>query len=60
MLPLDFRDLSIEMDPQEGDELGICSRDAGISDCNGKEILVTYYASCVPPARGMRGSFRGD
>ena len=38
MLPLDFRDLSIEMGPQEGDELGISSRDAGISGCNGKEI----------------------
>ena len=38
MLPLDFRDLSIEMGPQEGDEPGICSRDAGISGCNGKEI----------------------
>ena len=34
VLPLDFRDLSIGMDTLEGDELGICARDAGISGCN--------------------------
>ena len=38
VLPLDFRDRSIGMDTLEGDELGICSHDAGISGCHEEEI----------------------
>ena len=38
VLPLYFRDMSIGMDTLEGDVLGICSRDLGLSGCNEEEI----------------------
>ena len=38
VLPLYFRDMSIGMDTLEGDVLGICSRDVGLSGCNEEEI----------------------
>ena len=48
VLPLDFRDPSIRNESSGGGGAGYLLTRRGV---------VTYYASCVPPARRMRGTF---
>ena len=45
MLSLGACDQSIDMDTLEGDELGICSRDVGISDGDEEWLCLLYSAS---------------